>query len=836
VRPLAVAHLYRARLRSRLAGETLAAIGIAVGVALLFASQVANTSLSGSVDRLTGELVGQSQLQVQARSPEGFPESLLGQVQRLSGVRSAAPVLESQAYVVGPSAGRSVTLVGADPRFVKFGGTLLRHFKAATLARQHAIALPLSIVQQIGAKPLEVVRLEIGGKSMRVLLGVALKASGVGALVDSSVALAPLGYAQQLSGTGRRISRIFVRAQAGHDREVRAGLERLTAGGLNVEGVDYDARLFEEAAWSSEQSTAVFAAISALVGFLFAFNAMLLTVPARRSLIAGLHLDGYSPWAVIEVVLLDALILAVASSVVGLVLGDELSLHLFHGSPGFLSFAFPVGSQRIVSLKSIALAVGAGALTACVGVLIPLQQSLLTHGRHTENRSRKLAKYRPGKAHGMVFAGMGCLVLTTAILLLAPQASVLGVFALTGALLLLLGSLVEGVLALVERLTAGMRARAPFIAVAELRSSWTRTIGIAATGAVAVLASVEIQGAQANVQRGLDRSTQEITNAAAVWVLEPGESNLLATAPFAAGEKDSLTRLAGIESVQPYRGGFLDWDGRRVLVSAQPREALQMVYPGQVVQGSRALANARVRKGDWAVISEAIAKEHHLAIGQTFVLPSASPMSFRVAALSTNLGWPPGSVTINADDYARAWRSKNASAYEISLKAGVSPTLGVALVRKALGPNTGLMVESASQRERMTRATTRQGLARLSAISTLVAVTAVLAMAVAMGAMIWERRHRVARLKLDGFSDTQIWRALVLESALLLGGGCAMGAVFGIYGALLISHALASVTGFPVVFAGGAAIAIRSFAAISIVAVAITAVPGWLVARVKAGA
>ena len=62
MRPLGILYLYRVRLRARLVPEALAMVGIAVGVALLFASQVANTSLNGSVRQLTSGLVGQSRL------------------------------------------------------------------------------------------------------------------------------------------------------------------------------------------------------------------------------------------------------------------------------------------------------------------------------------------------------------------------------------------------------------------------------------------------------------------------------------------------------------------------------------------------------------------------------------------------------------------------------------------------------------------------------------------------------------------------------------------------------------------------------------------------------
>jgi putative ABC transport system permease protein len=46
-----IAHLYRVRLKARLVlvQELLAVLGLSVGVALLFASQVASASLNGSV-------------------------------------------------------------------------------------------------------------------------------------------------------------------------------------------------------------------------------------------------------------------------------------------------------------------------------------------------------------------------------------------------------------------------------------------------------------------------------------------------------------------------------------------------------------------------------------------------------------------------------------------------------------------------------------------------------------------------------------------------------------------------------------------------------------------
>lgn len=347
------------------------------------------------------------------------------------------------------------------------------------------------------------------------------------------------------------------------------------------------------------------------------------------------------------------------------------------------------------------------------------------------------------------------------------------------------------------------------------------------------MGSVAIQGAHIDLQRGLDNSAHDDAAVTDLWVVPPGTQDLLATTSFHALAPHTLAHLWGVGSVRVYRAGFLDFGTRRVWVIAPPRAAATLVPPTQILNGELGSATVHVREGGWAVVSQAIAHEHHLRIGGSFVLPSPRPATFRVAALSTNIGWPPGAIVLNADDYARAWGSSDPSAYNISLLPGASPAVVRSEIQQALGPGSGLVVETAAQREQQERAASRQGLSRLSQISALVLIAAVLAMAAAMCAMIWQRRERLADMKVDGFSRGVLWRALLVESALLLGAGCSIGALFGLYGQLLLSHALANVTGFPVVFSVGAFVAVGSFALVTAVAVAIVALPGYLAARVR---
>jgi putative ABC transport system permease protein len=826
-----VLYLYRVRMRRRFVQELLALVGIAVGVALLFASQVATASLTGSVEQLSSGIVGQARFQLSARAPDGFSQRLFDEVQRLPGVQTAAPVLEAQASVVGPAGEQSVDLIGTEPRFARLGGPLLRHFTAAQLASQQGIALPTSVARTIGAGSLQTVKLRVGAKLLTAFVGAELTAGEIGALAHSPVAVAPLAYSQQITGMPRRITSVFVLPRPGAAHEVRVGLIRLAAGRLNVQPADFEATLFRNAALPTTESTELFAALSALVGFLFAFNAMLLTVPRRRGQVADLRLDGYGPSTVIKILLFDALVLGVAASIVGLALGELLSIELFHANPSYLSFAFPVGSQRIVTWQSIALAAAGGLLAAAIGVLLPLRREIFV------SRPHSLAHARPPSVpiRWTIVSGAVCLAVTTTVVIFTPKLAVIGVVSLVAAMLLLLPALVGVILRAVEWISVDLRVTAPFIAVRELRSSATRarTIAVAATGAIAVFGSVAISGAHTNLLRGLYRLDHEVSGVSDLWVAPPGVSNLLTTTPFDPVDTAALRRLPGVREVRVYRAGLLDYGQRRVWVLAPPRAAAQLVPAHQIISGNAALAASRVRNGAWAAVSQTIADERHLHVGSTFTLQAPTLTTFKVAALITNIGWSPGAIIINASEYARAWGSTQPSAYNVILTRGASPPAIQHEIEGELGSASGLGVYTTAQLNRRKEAATRQGLVQLTQISEMVLLGAILAMAAAMGSMLWQRRARLAQLKLDGLSDGAVWRALLLETILLLGAGCAIGAVFGLYGELVMTRALVAVTGYPVISSLGVLVAVGSFALVSAVAVAIVAIPGYIAARVQ---
>jgi putative ABC transport system permease protein len=209
------------------------------------------------------------------------------------------------------------------------------------------------------------------------------------------------------------------------------------------------------------------------------------------------------------------------------------------------------------------------------------------------------------------------------------------------------------------------------------------------------------------------------------------------------------------------------------------------------------------------------------------------PTTLRLAAITTNLGWPGGAVILNGDDYARAWGSDAVSAYQLTLMPGISPDRGRAAIQRAVGPRSALRVETADQRDRREIAASRAGLSRLRQISSLMLIAAVIAMAAAMAGLLWQQRSGVARQKLDGYRTAVMWRSLAVESGVLFGTGCLLGGLASLLGQVLFSRGLQAISGFPVDASLRVEVSVTTFALVTASALLVVAVPGYLVARVQ---
>ncbi len=826
---------YAWRLRRHTAQELLAGGGIAVGVALVFGVLVANASLTGSARNLLHGLIGTARLQLVARSDAGVDEALVTSVRQLPGVQAAAGLLREQVAVRGPRGKESLQLIGIDPNIASLGVLTQREPASSELLLAGGLGLPAEVADALGAGPGTPVTVLAGGEARAAQVRLVLTGALGDATRDGTVAVALLPFAQQLSGRARRVTQVLVKPMPGQERLVAAELRRLAAGRLNVGPADEELRQLSVAERPTNQSTSLFAAIGGMVGFLLALNAMLLTVPERRRLIADLRMQGFDSHQVLLILGFQALALGLCGSLVGVVLGDVLSHTLFHRVPLYLAVAFPLSSQQILHAGTVALAVGAGVVATLLASLPPLID--LRPGRPADavfRETREEANLGRNPVVRLLALGVGLLLALTVLVLSAPKLTILGGVTLAVVAVCVIPAIfmlvVDSLAGVGERLHGSMLV----IAVNELRSTATRSIALAGVAALAVYGSVAIGGARADLLNGIDGAIAHYFSTADIWVVNGGD--IFNTNSFASDVGVArIAHVPGVAAVRTYQGGLLDVGARRLWVRARSPDDPAMLEAGQLVSGNITQATRLLRRGGWIAISSELAAEHDVRVGSPLPLPTpAGPVRFHVAAIMTNSGWPPGAITMNTDDYSRYWHTTEPSALEVVLRPRVDAAAVKPAIERALGAQRGLLVRTGRERAAESEASARDGLRTLNEIATLLLIAAALSVASALWAVIWQRRAKLASLRIQGFDYLQLWRALLLESLILLSIGCIDGVLLGIYGHALAGRWLKLTTGFPAPFSLAGLQIVETFVLVAGIAMAVVALPGWKAAKVPA--
>jgi putative ABC transport system permease protein len=895
----ALVYLYRRRLRVHGVQELLAGLGVASSVALVFATLVASASVAGSSARLVRTVVGSATLQLRARDPDGFSGTLLRRVEALAGVEEAAPLLEQTATLDARDGRRlTVDLAGADTALTVLDGlahTLPRETLAAgavglSRASAQALEIPTSASTQApmptsphtpgtpmptsahtpGTPPptsprtpgtpmptsartpgtpmptsahtpvgdlADSVTVLLRGAAPRLRISEVLGTDTIGPLAGADVAVMPLGELQRLAGLGGRVTRILVQAQPGREAAVRRELDALAGGRVEVAAADQDVSLLEQALRPSNQASALFAAISVLLGVLFAASALLLTVPERRRAIADLRLIGTRRGAIVQMLLFQALCLGLAASLVGLASGYALSRGVLHQSSDYLGEAFTLGTSTLVTARPLLLALGAGVLATCVASAVPLLD--LRRGRALDavyhEDGAAAAAVRPVHAQrALAFAGALPLAGATVLFASAPARALVACELLALATVLMVpltfATVLRGAQAVSER---HQRLTVLPVALSSLRSTKLRSLALAGTGALALFGAIALGGARADLLRGVQRFAHSYAAEASIWVGTPGDNQ--AVVDFRAdGLAQRLTHIDGVAGVSAFQGGFVQLDGRRVWVLARPPSAVRGLLAGQIVDGSPAALTHGPVEGGWVAVSQQIAQARHVGVGGTLALPTPrGEVSMRIAATTTNLAWSPGAILMSSADYTRLWATRTPTALAVTLTPGASTARVLARVRRAIGSAGGLQAITAREREASIDALISEGLSRLGEISALLLFAATLALAAALTSAIWQRRVSLATLRLSGVRPRRVRLILLVESALMLGAGCLTGVLAGVYGQVVIDSYLRHVTGFPVASLDASSRPLEILALVSVVVLALVAVPVWLASRVS---
>ena len=755
----------------------LMVLGVALGVAVVIAIDLANTSASRGFARSTEAVVGRATHQVLG-GPSGLAQDVLRRIRVEGGLRTSTPVVEGFVSsldldrqplrvlgvdVLSEAPFRSHLGEGslADPGFERLLVDDGAVFLGSNLADRHQLSLGDGLR----------VRVQDRIETLVVAGILHSRDPGEAASLDGLLIM-DVGRAQRLFRLGDRITRIdLVASQSEADTVVAL----LPPGVRLVDAHEQSAAVGQLTAAFQLNLTAL-SLLALVVGMLLIYNTVMFSVVQRRAVLGTLRLIGVTGEQVFSLVLLETL----AASAVGVVLGLGLGYVLGQGAVRLVTrtindlyYVVSVTGAPLTAAsvaKGVLLGLGTGALAAVAPALEaarvePLEalrpSRLESLGRHLVPRvafaGALLAVFGAvllawaGRSLILSFAGLFAIVLGLA--LVAPLLTVVAM-AIAGPI----GGRLVGTLGRLAARTVTRSVSRTGVAIAALAVAVSVTIGV----------GLMIQSFRSTVENWLDLSLR-----ADVFISAPTPGGTRAAPVLSPETPAVVAAVPGVDEVETFRAvrvaSPLGEVHLAVADARRPRDAALYRF----AEGDPEEVWERVTAGA-VLVSEPFAFRHRLPGRGASVelLTDRGPKAFPVAGVFYDYATESGLVLISRNVYQRHWDDRAVSSLGVYVAAGHAIDDVVRDLRAALS-GTALMVTSHRALRARALEVFDRTFAVTQALRLLAIVVAFIGVWSALLALQLERTRELATLEVLGLSRGQSWGLTLLATGL-------MGAVAGL--------------------------------------------------------
>ncbi|BCX05350.1 MAG: permease [Candidatus Roseilinea sp.] len=779
----------------------LCILGVALGVAMVIAIDLANGSASRAFELSTETVAGRATHQV-VGSGAGLDEDVYRRIKVELGVREAAPVVESYATAIELDQ-QPLRVLGidafADAPFRSYLGEGNAALQQGDLTdffvRPDAILIGEALARQYGLRVGSAITLRAGDRRqpMRVA-GILTPADENSRRALDGLAIVDISTAQELFDMSGRLSHIDLIA----DERTEAGrtlLERVRSvlpEGAQIVKPRARSQSVESLTDAFRLNLTALSLLALVVGMFLIYNTITFSVVQRRPVIGTLRCLGVTQREIFRQILLETLLLGIIGGVIGIGLGVLLG----RGAVGLVSQTindlYYTVNVRSVTIEPLTLLKGfaLGLVASLVAALAPAYEATsippitALKRSNVEQRVQRLLPWIALAGVVMFAIGGAMLLLTRALVV-----NLAGIFfvliglafvspLLTLALMRLLAPLLDCIVGLVGRMSAR-----------NVVNSISRTAIAIASLMVAVSVIIGLQSMigsfRTTVESWLDASLT-----ADVYVAPPAAGANAGDPTIESAVVEAFEALPDVIDVMLFRRTPVDF---RVAV---PRAGSgdSMTQPPADYKSAALLAirsdreradetfvwTARPANGLWGSmagrdevqVSEPFANKHGVTPqnDRLVLRTEQGEREFLVVAVYYDYASDAGVILMRRDTYRRYWRDDKISSLALYIDDARVRDVG-AFVEQLRRQFAGRELVISANRELRADALAifDRTFAITGALNLLAMVVAFIGVLSALMALQIERTRELGVLRANGMTLRQLWRMTLLETGLMGG-------------------------------------------------------------------
>lgn len=769
------------RIRHQKVRTLLTVLGVALGVGVVVAIEVANQSALASADRLVQGVAASADLQLWGQG-ESLPASELSRVLSVEGVADAYPVTETASR--RPGGDRAVLVLGVDLTrdLDRRGWRVEGGDPVSLLGDPRRVLLSRPLAREEGMAAGDSLELTTARGVATFLVEGVVTGEGTARILGGRTVWMDVAGASAWFGSQGRVSHIDVEVADGSSRQqVRTRLERAFPG-FRVTTPSSRAGQVQEVLRAFQANLRVVSLVALFVGTFLVLNTMITAVVQQRKELGLLKALGLKRSGVLMLVAGEAALTGVVGSSLGALLGLGLARTAVRLTSSTVSRVYLLVDPSQVAipiwLPLSAVILGIGAATAAA--LMPALEAARIPPAQTIRRPPVTGRTR-SRLHRLGLLALPTLA-AAALLSIWRPAGRLPVFGYAAGLLVLVAAALAAP-ALVS--LAGRGLREPLGRTAGIMGrigadNLGRHLGrssLAVTALATGISLVICVGAMIHSFKGSIRD----------WVDASINSDMVLTAgaqytgptnvPLPLSFADSLGSVGGVDYVNTFRLVEGRLDGKPLALASLDLELWQRDNPLRFIEGHPILDH---HPRD-VIVSQNLRTRFGYGVGDTLRLDTpAGGQAMHVIGVIQDFTADRGALFLDADTYRDWWGDDRVDTFDLFLVDGAQPRA----VQERILDRWGKRYDLFSMRHDELRSEIIRDVdatfSVVYAMEGIAALIALLGIVTTLAAAAVDRRRELAILRAVGTTRRQLGSSVVLEAASLGGVGAVLGLAAGV--------------------------------------------------------